>query len=41
MIFRFYNVYNKLKMIYIDNETREKSQVLLNNFAADCIVKIL
>ena len=28
MIFRLYTVYNKNEMIKIDNQTREKSQVL-------------
>ena len=28
MIFRLYTVYNKHEMIKIDNQTREKSQVL-------------
>ena len=43
MILRFYTIYNKLEMMKIRNQTREKSQVLLqvlqiaNTYAADRI----
>ena len=45
MIFRLYDVHNEHKMIKIDNQTREKSQVVLSkvldNFAADCNYSVL